>query len=394
VTLLTDLDIPDLATATSVDQVVDPDLLEDVVDSLPTLMRRDPTIRAIQNCSAYELTRLAKLIEVAKANMFPQTATELIPLFEAFWNIAPNPQLTTQQRRDVLIAHLRRVTTTGSGAEWEQNMSDLFGSQWTYRVYKEPTARMVNLVTNPSGASTASTAAARVAPWVPRSQNDVAFDTTNEVLSPWGSKVFKLIRDADGAGASTVYMVADIDLTPLAGRKDGGNVMVSVYARAATVPRSFSMRMEFLNASGGSLGTVPFTAANDAVGSWTRFSKSAVVPAGATRLNLRSAQWALVPEGEVHYATGIMVHPGTTLLPYFDGFSEQMEWVGTPNASLSRETSPDPQTIEIYIPFGPGSLQATVAEQLARDITPANTIINVTYSQGFIMGRSTLGDLL
>jgi hypothetical protein len=53
-----------------------------------------------------------------------------------------------------------------------------------------------------------------------------------------------------------------------------------------------------------------------------------------------------------------------------------------------------PYTITIRYPFGPGAPNSQVVQGYAREITPAHESVLATYTQGFLVGISLVGDPL
>lgn len=80
-----------------------------------------------------------------------------------------------------------------------------------------------------------------------------------------------------------------------------------------------------------------------------------------------------------------------------------LDWIANVTTILGADwtyTTHDPDdpssapanTIVVFLPYAVGAARARQAEVYIRSITPANTVLNVTYSQGFILGDSQLGE--
>lgn len=119
----------------------------------------------------------------------------------------------------------------------------------------------------------------------------------------------------------------------------GQTYTFTAYARAT--PGSFTdevrLFVAFYNDAGtqvGAINTVVDTSVSTS--SWTKFSGTLVVPAGATKAALNVNQRVSVP-GDVFYVDGMMVEPGdTTSYPYFDGAAGTgASWTGTAHGSTS-----------------------------------------------------------
>ena len=57
-----------------------------------------------------------------------------------------------------------------------------------------------------------------------------------------------------------------------------------------------------------------------------------------------------------------------------------------------RENYPGPDQLTVLIPFAPGTPEADRIEVMLRDITPAHLELIVTFSGGFIVGESEVGE--
>jgi hypothetical protein len=426
---------------------------DDLLAELPPFLRRDPTIRAVQAAHAAELGVMEGLVETIKANMFPQTADEILSLYEAFLDLPDSSALPLSQRRDILLTQLRRVTTTGSGAEWEDNMATLFGGQWSYKAFKPVVKRLVNRAERPSmedgittgysqssgslpntSSLTATQDWSKAGAWSLRAQihredsalvvvarthtgaSAYAIDPT-KVQAGRVSARLRAILAATGTNnirarfywykpdgsASSIALTTDGPLfsQPVVGEydmlivaappADAGRASLAVMADSDQMVYNVDMDVDAY-----AIYTLDDLALSDL---WSQTTQtSGGYPIGAEVVFhdkvYRSKSVGVATSEPPSYASK-WDEVGSYAVPaYGDGSMPGWEWLGAANSSQSRETSPDVHTIEVDIPFASGSIQATVAERLARDITPANVLINVSYGEGFLMGRSTMGDLL
>lgn len=101
---------------------------------LPPIFRDDPMIQLVQEVGARAIQRLEDAKETLLAEIYPQTSTHLLAIDEIFAGLPVNSStLTTQQRRDVILSYLQKITYGATGAEWEVLMARFFGSGgWSY----------------------------------------------------------------------------------------------------------------------------------------------------------------------------------------------------------------------------------------------------------------------
>lgn len=109
-------------------------------------------------------------------------------------------------------------------------------------------------------------------------------------------------------------------------------------------------------------------------------------------------------------SAGTLVQRRTAVLAFLSravASGSGLDWVATATRLLGTgwsyrtyQTSggdgltPPVHVINVFIAYDPDAISATTAELLLNSITPANTSINVSYSEGFILDVSTFGDLL
>jgi hypothetical protein len=124
--------------------VPDPALLTDRgrewLDDMPLPLRDDPDAQAVVHCYAKESERQQETLDRVLRQMFPQLADALgLPIWEFLLRITIEPAgWTVQQRVDAVVVILRKLKKTPTGAVWQQRVTDLVGSGWTYREH-DPT---------------------------------------------------------------------------------------------------------------------------------------------------------------------------------------------------------------------------------------------------------------
>lgn len=106
----------------------------ELLELYPPFLRSVPEVAAVVDATALELADIEEAAAAIRDDAFP-ALTNSPALWEAMLSIAADPSAPVAIRRGHLLAALLRVLSTGSGVEWEANMSALFGGSWTYREY-------------------------------------------------------------------------------------------------------------------------------------------------------------------------------------------------------------------------------------------------------------------
>jgi hypothetical protein len=100
---------------------------------LPVALRDSPDHLAVLHCLAHEVERLEGSIETVRAQFFPQSADLLLKVYEAELGITVEPAgATLDERRSTVIAMLRRAKSDPSGITWQDNVTRLVGTGWSY----------------------------------------------------------------------------------------------------------------------------------------------------------------------------------------------------------------------------------------------------------------------
>lgn len=115
----------------------DPALLTDLGELhrswLPVALRDSPDHLAVIHPIAKEIERLEATVETVRAQFFPQTADILLKAWEAELGITIEPVgVSVADRRDIVIAFLRKLRSTPSGSDWVADITELVGSGWSY----------------------------------------------------------------------------------------------------------------------------------------------------------------------------------------------------------------------------------------------------------------------
>ena len=368
---------------------------QEILDGYPPFLRGVREIRAAADMTAQEMEALEAAALRIRDDAFP-ALTENAALYEAMLKIVNPPGRSAAQRRGKVLAAMLRVVSTGSGAEWEDNMTALFGGNWTYREYAPVGDRPLNAIRNPRGG------------------------VSNAFLGPSGTGTTPTITTSNlPAGWSTGFLWAETNHanTTVAfynGPSGAGAHPVASNTKysARTVIRLVSKALgnftnlqawAFFYKSDGSAATgspiqIGGNVAAPAVGGDYEFTGVVTSPADAIAASIRPVAAIVNPSTFQATATGFALqkcYADGLVLPYFDGAMPGYEWTGSAHISTSRALSTaGAYIVDVFIPLDPASPQAMIAEALARSITPANVELNVSYSSGFILGASTLGDVL
>lgn len=104
------------------------------LNDLPPFLHADPDIRAVIYCHAKEAERQEATLRALQRELNPLTATEVgLPWWETLLRLTVDPPgWTVQQRRDTVIAYLRKSRSSPHGQDWVANITDLVGPSWTY----------------------------------------------------------------------------------------------------------------------------------------------------------------------------------------------------------------------------------------------------------------------
>lgn len=97
-----------------------------------------------------ESIRLEAARDSLRANFYPQTAEAQLGFFESLLKLTVEPfDKTLAQRRSTVIAFLQKLKSSGSGADWETNITRLMGTGWTYseHVVGDPSTPAGNTIT-------------------------------------------------------------------------------------------------------------------------------------------------------------------------------------------------------------------------------------------------------
>lgn len=107
-----------------------PDLLSD----LPPFERGSYDIQAVLRACGNELARLEAARRDLISNFFPLSADTLLRFFEQMLGLpVESPQLSLAARQASVQAFMQQLKSAGTGLEWEDSITALIGTSWTYK---------------------------------------------------------------------------------------------------------------------------------------------------------------------------------------------------------------------------------------------------------------------
>jgi hypothetical protein len=362
-----------------------------VLEQYPPFMRDDKHVRALCAAQTPEFANIQAALDTTYSDAVP-LLTNTPGIWEAILQLVPGTGSSIAQRRATILTTLGAIVAGGSGALWEINMAKIFGgSGWYYREFIPTNERPRNEFLNPS----VEASAVGVAPanWAAAVGTNTLL-TDNGIAAKYGAKVAKATY-----GNSTTLGKASTGSIAIAAGK------IASLAAEVWVPTNWDGGQIQLSPSDLSAGTSLETHYADMAlrDQWQRIwvhrlmdgSSAAVRTAGVVAASAPTAgRFIYIDGAQLRIDKGV-----TTLDQYGDGSlpdsGNAYEWLGAAHASASRKLSTAAiYTVDVFIPLDPLSPQAAIAEQVAALITPANLVLNVNYTGGFILGASTLGDVL
>jgi len=150
---VTILDVPEIARNPLVIFTAPPTpepvgLIEDV----PQFERQSYEINAVLRAVDNELARIRAAQAAMILNWFPLTADAMLDRFESMLGLPTDPATENLvQRRNIVLAYMRRLRSEGGGLDWEANMDSLAGTgTWSYAEHnpadpESPPAYTVNV---------------------------------------------------------------------------------------------------------------------------------------------------------------------------------------------------------------------------------------------------------
>lgn len=105
----------------------------ELLADLPPMYRDDPDIQAVITCYARESERVDDSIIELRNQLFPHLADTLLKAWEALVGTTLEPAgQTVEERRQLVLALLRRLRASAEGREWEDDVTALVGPGWSY----------------------------------------------------------------------------------------------------------------------------------------------------------------------------------------------------------------------------------------------------------------------
>lgn len=104
-----------------------------MLGDLPPWVRGDPDIRAVIYCQAKEMDRAEAELDHLTDQFFPTRADTMgLPWWEALTRVAASIGQPVESRRAVVLSSLARLIASPSGSRWEETVTALIGTDYTY----------------------------------------------------------------------------------------------------------------------------------------------------------------------------------------------------------------------------------------------------------------------
>lgn len=104
-----------------------------MLDEMPPYLGGAIDAQAVIGALSNEVGRFEAAAEVLRANFYPQTADDYLKVWESLLGLAIAPlDKTLAQRRNAVLSFMQSITSSGSGLDWQANLTRLIGTGWTY----------------------------------------------------------------------------------------------------------------------------------------------------------------------------------------------------------------------------------------------------------------------
>jgi hypothetical protein len=105
----------------------------ELLAELPSWAQEDPDVRAVIHVYAREAARLDEFVAELREDLFPGRATERgLAWWEALFGITPADDASVAARRAAALKGFQRSLGDSAGSAWEENVTGILGSGWTY----------------------------------------------------------------------------------------------------------------------------------------------------------------------------------------------------------------------------------------------------------------------
>lgn len=101
--------------------------------ALPPFLRTSPDYESVAHASSREFARLEATIEQVRAQFNPQHADLLLSAWETIVRLPVGGRgAAIDQRQHKIVVRLRKLLGASEGREWEESITEVVGSGWTY----------------------------------------------------------------------------------------------------------------------------------------------------------------------------------------------------------------------------------------------------------------------
>lgn len=344
----------------------------ELLDEMPPWAREDPDLRAMVYVWAKEGELMEATLNAYILELYLATATAAgLRNFEILLSLPIEPAgLTDEQRRGIIAAHMLAAVSGTSGAQWVENLNAIVSGGWSYQEHIPIAMRRSNLASNPKAGAGATTG------WT---NAGLTTFTNGAVPSPTTEMTEKGLTTGFHGVGNAALQRAWLGF-PV---ENGKSYIASVYVFPVSTPSGGPLLL-ISNTAGASIGNAPQIADD---GAWVRTSYAFTADqTGTWRAELSLSASAAID----FWWTGLLIEEGTEVKDYVDGDLAGYEWLGSPESSISRQSSPAADTIRVILPFLSSTPEFVRAAALLREMTPAHKALEITSGSGLFLDQGHL----
>lgn len=355
------------------------------LDQIPEFLHGDPTLRAVQRVTASEFDDIREALAALRNDLIPAMSTDP-KLWEAVLGLTPGGLAgeSSAFRRGKVLNALARALSEGSGTEWIQSLTNIFGGTWSYQETDNGDRFVYDAFDNAS-----------IANWTPlligstdgsgdhfNIKNGGYIDAVHASTTGWRDQTLRALYYTGNTGTRYAGFVAK--------HLDANNRLRPRFSASGNVLGLYKYDGGAESLIGS---TQAYTFAND-----TLYGIETVIAGNVVTMNLYDNGFSNVLATKANtlaggdatkFGSGVAGKSGLHGLASSPSgvYLDQFQGVGDVAPAVS---VPD-YTVRVTLPYGSGTPQAVLAETVLRQITPAHIDIVVVYADNFILGQDLLG---